>query len=78
MSARPAAGGAPDTAVWILDAGSPPRRVVVTAGQTDGTWTEATKGDLKEGDSVIVAALGRTPTTTGGGTGPRGGRGPGF
>ena len=36
-----------------------PQQVRVKTGETDGTFTEITGGNLKEGDRVIVAALGR-------------------
>jgi hypothetical protein len=56
--------------------------VVVVTGESDGTYTEATQGDLKDGDRLIVAALTKTPPASGGGpgtqTGSKGGRGPGF
>ena len=37
-------GAAPEQAVWILDADNKPQRVVVTTGETDGTYTEVTGG----------------------------------
>ena len=75
-------GAAPEKAVWILDANNKPQRVVVTTGESDGTYTEVTKGGLKDGDRVIVAALAKAAPASGGGPGPQsgggGGRGPGF
>src|ERR1019366_2680634 len=50
-------GTAPEQAVWILDANNKPQRVVVTAGQSDGTYTEVTGGSLHDGDRVIIAAV---------------------
>lgn len=75
-------GGAPEKAVWILDANKKEQRVVVTTGESDGTYTEITGGGLKDGDRVIVAALAKTdPPASGGGSpgfgaGSKGGRGP--
>jgi HlyD family secretion protein len=50
-------GAAPEHAVWSLDADDKPERVVVTTGESDGTYTEITSGSLKDGDRVIIAAL---------------------
>jgi HlyD family secretion protein len=81
QSARPAGGARaqaePEKAVWVLDGKDKPRRVVVTTGETDGTFTEVTGGMLNEGDRVILAALTTSAATTsrpGAGVG----RGPGF
>jgi len=89
-TAAPAAAGkrvrkssAPEQAVWRLDADDKPERVVVTTGESDGTYTEVLTGSLKDGDRVIVAALASgaapaassSPGSTGG---SKGGRGPGF
>ena len=75
-------GAAPEKAVWMLDANNKPQRVVVTTGESDGTYTEITKGDLKDGDRVIVAALAKAATASGSSpgaqSGSKGGRGPGF
>jgi HlyD family secretion protein len=84
-SAPAAAGGgkgaAPEKAVWILDANNKQQRVVVTTGESDGTYTEVTNGGLKDGDRVIVAALAKA-ATSGGSPGSQsstgGGRGPAF
>jgi HlyD family secretion protein len=76
--------GAVERAVWVLDAAShKPRRVVVTTGESDGTYTEVIKGGLQDGDRAIVAALAKAAPAAGGSpgstqTGGRGGRGPGF
>jgi HlyD family secretion protein len=67
-------GAAPEQAVWILDADNKPQRVVVTTGQSDGTYTEVTGGGLKDGDRVIVAALAKSPAS--GNTPTPQGRGP--
>ena len=76
-------GAAAEEAVWILNADNKPQRVVVATGETDGTYTEVTKGDLKDGDRVILAALAKAAAAASGGspgskTGGKGGRGPGF
>jgi HlyD family secretion protein len=65
--------------VWVLD-GNQPKPVPVTLGISDGANTEVTGGALKEGDRVIVAALGNGNTKRSGGTtSPMGGgRGPRF
>jgi len=86
--APPAAGGkggkgaAPQQAVWILDASNKPQRVVVTAGESDGTFTEVTSGALKDGDRVIVSEVAGTAATSGSSpvssSGSKGGKGPGF
>lgn len=68
---------APEQAVWVLDEGNQPRRVVVSTGETDGTYTEVTSGDLKDGDRVILAALAKSTASSAGST-SKGGRGPGF
>jgi HlyD family secretion protein len=75
-------GGAAEEAVWTLNADNKPQRVVVSTGESDGTYTEVTKGDLKDGDRVILAALAKAAAASGGSpgsqTGGKGGRGPGF
>jgi HlyD family secretion protein len=74
--------GAPEKAVWILDPNDKPQRVVVTTGESDGTYTEVTGGSLKDGDRMIVAALANAAPVSGGSPGSQtsrsGGRGPGF
>ena len=67
-------GAAPEKAVWILDANDKPQRVVVTTGETDGTYTEVTGGALKDGDRVIVAALAKRRPRPGSSPGPSGRR----
>jgi HlyD family secretion protein len=72
----------PEQAVWNLDSNNKQNRVVVTTGESDGTYTEVTTGSLKDGDRVIVAALTKATTASGGSpvsqSGSKGGRGPGF
>ncbi len=54
-SAGPA--GQRSYAVWILEQGKP-KRVPVVIGISDGMFTEAKGGDLKEGQEVIIDSLG--------------------
>jgi HlyD family secretion protein len=72
----------PEQAVWILDANNRPQRMVVATGQSDGTYTAVTSGGLKDGDRVIIAALAKAATGSGGSPvsqgGSKAGRGPGF
>lgn len=75
-------GAAPEKAVWTMDANKHEQRVVVTTGETDGTFTEITGGNLKDGDRVIVAALGTANHSSASNSAPQPGagrgRGPGF
>jgi len=54
-------------AVWVLENGKP-KRVAITPGISDGTYTEIVSGDLKEGQQIIVESLKKTNTQT---SGPR-------
>jgi HlyD family secretion protein len=65
LSERPAGSGAKPgagasekkgPAVWVLE-NNKPKRVSITPGISDGTYTEIVSGDLKEGQQVIVEAL---------------------
>jgi HlyD family secretion protein len=58
--------------LWILD-NDKPRRVQVTAGISDGNFTEILSGDIKEGDAVIIEAVGGAKKSGSTGVG-----GPGF
>ncbi len=73
-------GAAPEKAVWLLGADNSLLRVVVMTGETDGTFTEVTRGALKDSDRVVVAALATAAPASGASPGapPSGGRGPGF
>src|SRR5262245_11392611 len=51
-SSHPAASD--ERAVWVLNGDGAPRRAAITAGETDGAFTEVTGDALKEGDRVIV------------------------
>jgi HlyD family secretion protein len=67
-------GGVPEQAVWVLDENGRPRRVKVTIGETDGSFTEIASGDLKQGDPVIVAAMSKEEKKPSGSAfGPQGG-----
>ncbi len=78
MTERPAGsqprggGGAAEKkgpAIWVLE-DNKPKRVSITPGISDGTYTEIETGDLKEGQQVVVESLkkGKTPS---GPAGPR-------
>jgi HlyD family secretion protein len=75
-------GTPPEKSVWTLDAHKHEQQVVVTTGETDGTFTEITGGNLKDGNPVIIAALGNAKTSVASDSAPRPGtgrgRGPGF
>lgn len=66
----------PAPTVWTLDSSKKLKAVPVQLGLTDGTYTEITGGDLKQGDQVVIAALSKktdsasSPASTGG-RGPR-------
>jgi HlyD family secretion protein len=76
---------AADKSVWIQVSGAE-ERVVVTTGESDGNYTEITGGELKDGDRVILAAVPKAQTASGGspgaagitGGGRGGGRGQGL
>ena len=78
MSDRAAEGRTPGAgaekkgpAVWVLE-NNKPKRISITPGISDGTYTEVSAGDLKEGQQVIVESLkkGARPAT-GAPAGPR-------
>jgi len=56
--------------VWILENGQP-KRVAITPGISDGTYTEIVSGDLKEGQNVIVESLKKGKAQQQGTAGPR-------
>jgi len=64
--------------VWVLR-GADPAPVSVRVGLSDGSFTEITEGELKEGDAVITDATGgaQPPAQQGGPPGGGGGRGGG-
>ena len=64
--------------VWIVGADGKPQAVTLQLGITDGTQTEVLRGDLKEGQEVIVAVTGSSQapraapaSSQGQGTAPR-------
>jgi HlyD family secretion protein len=67
QAVRPEAG-TKTQGVWILD-GKKPRRALLTLGISDGNETAVLEGELKEGDAVIIEAIGQAKkgaTTVGG------------
>ena len=69
----------PAQVVSVMDPNNKQRRVKITTGQSDGTYTEVTGGNLQDGDRVIVAELAKAGATSSSGAAPqRGGRGAGF
>jgi HlyD family secretion protein len=50
------------SAVWILEQGNP-KRVPITTGISDGSYTELVSGDIKEGQEMIVESLVKAKTT---------------
>jgi HlyD family secretion protein len=70
---------APQQAVSVMDPNNQQRRVGITTGSSDGTYTEVTGGGLKDGDRVIVAELVKAgAASSSAAAAPRGGRGMGF
>jgi HlyD family secretion protein len=59
--------------VYVVGPDGRPQAVRVTLGLTDGTATEVLSGELREGQEVIVGAIGSSATTPrpGGGAPPR-------
>jgi HlyD family secretion protein len=49
-------------AIWILE-NNKPKQVKITAGISDGSFTEVVSGQLKEGQEVIVSLLGQNNDT---------------
>lgn len=66
---KPAAGNK-GPAVWVLE-NNTPKRVKVVVGISDGSSTEIVSGPLKEGQEVIVAALGQNEKPQQASQGPR-------
>ena len=61
------AGGPPAGRVWIVGTDGKPAAVPLQLGIGDGTYTEVAKGEIKEGEQVIVglALPGERPQQTG-------------
>ncbi|MBI3780991.1 MAG: efflux RND transporter periplasmic adaptor subunit, partial [candidate division NC10 bacterium] len=68
------AGG--DQTIWILGDDRKPRPVTVKLGITDGSFSEVTDSNLKEGQEVIVGLVAKEGSAAGGPAQPFGGRGP--
>jgi HlyD family secretion protein len=51
--------------VWIIGPDGKPAPIALTLGLSDGAWTEVLRGDVREGQEVIVGSTG------GGGRGPQ-------
>ncbi|MEN6310315.1 MAG: hypothetical protein ABFD80_02120, partial [Acidobacteriota bacterium] len=62
--------------VWLQDKDGKLRMVFIRAGITDNSYTEVLRGDLKEGDEVIIGKAGAGETTTAATAGQRGPGGP--
>jgi len=62
--------------VWLQDKDGKLRMVFIRAGITDNSYTEVLRGDLKEGDEIIIGKAGAGETTTATTTGNRGPGGP--
>jgi hypothetical protein len=60
--------------VWIVGPDGKPVAVSIVLGITDGSATEVQRGELKDGQEVIVGVTGARPTAGGGaGGGGQGG-----
>jgi HlyD family secretion protein len=59
--------GKPASQVWALDEGGKPKAIPIETGITDGTATEITAGDVREGMEVIVGATASAKPATPGG-----------
>jgi HlyD family secretion protein len=60
------------SSVWILEDGQP-KQIILTTGESNGTFTEITSGELKEGSAVITgyASNGTEQNTSSNGQGMR-------
>ena len=57
--------------VWILGPDGKPKPVTLTLGLSDGASTEVLRGELKEGQEVIVGVAGGAGRPTQPQSGPR-------
>jgi HlyD family secretion protein len=74
-----AAANANNQVLWLLGQNGKPQAVPVVLGISDGVSTEVASGDVRQGDPVIVAALGKKERAGQTSPLPGGGRrGPGF
>lgn len=56
--------------VWVMEVGKP-KRIAVSVGISDGSYTEVLSGDLKEGQEVIVESLTKPKNESAPSRGPR-------
>ena len=56
--------------VYRLDADGKPQGIDIVTGASDGSFVEVLRGDLQPGQEVVIGQ-GSTPTSSGGGGGPR-------
>ncbi len=64
--------------VWVIGDNRIPWPVTVKLGITDGSFSELTEGDLKEGQELIIGVASKEGSTTSGQAQPFGQRGPRF
>jgi HlyD family secretion protein len=67
-----------DQTIWVLGNDGKPRPVTVKLGITDGSFSELTEVDLKEGEEVIVGVTSKEGQAAGAPTQSFGPRGPRF
>src|SRR5574341_943729 len=75
---RRGAPSADSQTIWVLGDDKKPRPVAVKLGITDGSFSELTEGDLKEGQEVLVGVVSKEGSTVGSPRQPFGQRGPRF
>ena len=75
---RKGAASADSQTIWVLGDDKKPRPVAVKLGVTDGSFSELTEGDLKEGQEVLVGVVSKEGSTVGSPRQPFGQRGPRF
>ena len=75
---RRGAASADSQTIWVLGDDKKPRPVAVKLGVTDGSFSELTEGDLKEGQEVLVGVVSKEGSTVGSPRQPFGQRGPRF
>jgi HlyD family secretion protein len=75
---RRGAASADSQTIWVLGDDKKPRPVAVKLGVTDGSFSELTEGDLKEGQEALVGVVSKEGSTVGSPRQPFGQRGPRF
>ena len=78
LGVRRGAPSADSQTIWVLGDDKKPRPVAVKLGVTDGSFSELTEGDLKEGQEVLVGVVSKEGSTVGSPRQPFGQRGPRF